>query len=47
MFGGKKSGFDPLMMASPMGWALAEHPDYALPLLSPALGVANLLGAFK
>ena len=40
-------GFNPLMMISPMGYMLAKHPKYALAALSPGIGMANLLGAFK
>jgi hypothetical protein len=44
---GHHGGLNPLMMLSPMGGMLMSHPKYAMFGLSPALGLANILGAFK
>jgi hypothetical protein len=40
-------GLSPLMALSPMGGLFASHPKAALSMMSPAFGIANLLGAFK
>ena len=48
MFGKPKGGggFNPMML-SPFGYAMHKDPRIAFAMLSPALGIANLLGAFK
>lgn len=43
----KQGGFNPLMMLSPMAGMMASHPKMGLAMLSPGIGIANLLGAFK
>lgn len=43
----KGIGFNPLMLLSPFGGLMAESPKTAMSLMSPAFGIANLLGAFK
>lgn len=43
----KHKGLSPLMALSPLGGLFASHPKAAMFGLSPALGLANLLGAFK
>jgi hypothetical protein len=40
-------GFNPLMFLSPMAGMMMSDPKMGLFGLSPALGFANLLGAFK
>jgi len=40
-------GFNPLMLLSPMGGMMMSHPGAAMFGLSPALGFARMLGAFK
>lgn len=49
MFGKRGGGLDPMLaMLSPMGFGMAKHPEYALPMMSPGLGgLAHLLGIFK
>jgi hypothetical protein len=44
---GHHGGFNPLMLLSPMGGLMASHPKLGMSLMSPALGMANLFGAFK
>lgn len=43
----KHKGLSPLMALSPIGGLFASHPKAAMSMLSPAFGIANLLGAFK
>jgi hypothetical protein len=46
--GGGHGGFSPWMMMSPlMGLFASGHPNLALGMLSPGLGIARALGAFK
>jgi hypothetical protein len=40
-------GFSPWMMLSPLGGMFASNPKMGLAMLSPGIGIANLLGAFK
>jgi hypothetical protein len=41
-------GMNPLMMLSPLMSAFASgHPNIGLGMISPALGIARALGAFK
>jgi hypothetical protein len=40
-------GLSPWMALSPLGGMFASSPKTALSLMSPAFGIANLLGAFK
>jgi hypothetical protein len=40
-------GFNPLMMLSPFAGMMAHDPKLGLSMISPAFGIANLLGAFK
>lgn len=43
----KKSGFNPLMMLSPFAALMSQDPKMGLAMMSPGIGIANLLGAFK
>lgn len=43
----RRRGISPLAMLSPMAGLMASYPKYAMFGISPALGAANLLGAFK
>jgi len=43
----KKKGIPPWAMLSPMAGMFAANPKMALTALSPGIGIANLLGAFK
>lgn len=45
--GGHGGGFNPLMMLSPIGGLMMSNPKLGMFGLSPALGLANMLGAFK
>lgn len=51
MFGNdpkKKKGFNPLMFLSPLaGMFMSGHPNIGLGMISPGLGIARALGAFK
>jgi hypothetical protein len=40
-------GFSPLMMISPFAGLMSQHPKLGLSMLSPGLGLASFLGAFK
>ena len=41
-------GFNPLMMMSPLlGMFMSGHPNLGLGMISPMLGAARALGAFK
>lgn len=42
----KQGGFNPLML-SPLAYAFSKDPKIGLAMLSPGIGIANLLGAFK
>jgi hypothetical protein len=42
----KQGGFNPLML-SPLAYAFSKDPKVGLAMLSPGIGIANLLGAFK
>lgn len=44
----KKKQMNPLMMMSPLlGMFLSGHPNIGLGMISPGLGIARALGAFK
>lgn len=42
----KKGGFNPMML-SPLLYAFSQNPKIGLSMLSPGIGIANMLGAFK
>jgi hypothetical protein len=46
--GGHHGGMSPLMALSPLlGMFMSGHPNFGLGMISPALGIARGLGAFK
>jgi hypothetical protein len=48
MQGGGHHGFNPMMFMSPLaGMFMSGHPNIGLGMISPGLGIARALGAFK
>lgn len=43
----KKKGMNPLMMLSPFAALMSQSPKMGLTMMSPGIGIANMLGAFK
>jgi len=44
----KQQGFNPMMFMSPIaGMFMSGHPNMGLGMISPGLGIARALGAFK
>lgn len=43
----KQQGFNPLMFMSPFAFGMSQNPMATMSLMSPAFGIAHMLGAFK